>query len=406
MKKLLLVCLAGLFALPAFTQGNVGIGTTTPAITYKLHVHESNVGQDVSIGLTNSLTGPDILRGGRLRFFSSDFSIRNQEAVGNLDLITANNINFKTGNGNSTRMTVNQYGNVGIGISTPAEQLHVTQTADANKNVIYGYANQLSSGSDYQNTGVTGFGQGNGISGGFGYGFGIKGIGSLNSYGAVGVYAGLGTTIPQLTTPLNNAFYALYADVGTAAGNRYAGVFLNGNVGIGTTTPVEKIDVVGNIQTTGTIKGASHTFPAPKTYYYSMSGSDFIGKISLDDDERETIAGGGVFQVSGFAAGLTGALHLPHGAVITKMTVFFKDISATVDLQVGLRQNSSAFAMASISSSGIPGETSLFDNSISSSTIDNSLYAYTIDVDAIGGSWPNVSLILRKVIFEYTISSL
>lgn len=136
---------------------------------------------------------------------------------------------------------------VGIGTTTPQERLHVTQTSDDNKNTIYGYANQTSGTADFQNTGVAGFGQGNGVAGGFGFGFGVKGIGSLNSFGAVGVYAGLGTTIPQ-NNSIGGSFYSLYADAGIAAVNRYAGVFLNGNVGIGTTTPSFILDVADRIR--------------------------------------------------------------------------------------------------------------------------------------------------------------
>ncbi|MEO6405822.1 MAG: hypothetical protein ABIY51_08135 [Ferruginibacter sp.] len=138
--------------------------------------------------------------------------------------------------------------NVGIGTVTPSERLHVTQTADFDKNVIYGYANQSPVLADYQNTGVAGLGQGNGTAGvlGYGYGFGIKGIGSTNGYGAVGVYAALGTFIPSVA--LSNNYYALYADVRTAAANRYAGVFLNGNVGIGTTAPEYILDVADRMR--------------------------------------------------------------------------------------------------------------------------------------------------------------
>ncbi len=138
--------------------------------------------------------------------------------------------------------------NIGIGTTTPTERLHVIQTADANKNVIYGFANQLSSSVDYRNSGVTGFGQGNGVAGGggWGYGYGVKGIGSLGSYGAVGVYAGLGTST-IVNTNLGYNYYALYADVVTPAVNSYAAVFSNGNVGIGNLVPAYKLDLTGDI---------------------------------------------------------------------------------------------------------------------------------------------------------------
>lgn len=59
---------------------------------------------------------------------------------------------------------------VGIGTTIPQERLHVIHTGDVNKNAVYGFANQTSGSTDFQNTGVAGFGQGNGAPGGFGYG--------------------------------------------------------------------------------------------------------------------------------------------------------------------------------------------------------------------------------------------
>lgn len=178
----------------------------------------------------------------------------------------------------------------------------------------------------------------------------------------------------------------------------------NGNVGIGTPSPSERLDVIGNAEVSGSVKGASHIFPSPKTYYYSLSGSDILQKHWADQVERENISGGGVYIIGG-SGSLTAPLHLPHGATVTKMTVYFLDNSA-INLQVTLRRNSSSSAMASILSSGAPGETSLFDNTINNAVIDNSGSAYTIDLDPIGGPWPDVSLIVRRIVFDYTISSL
>jgi trimeric autotransporter adhesin len=48
--------------------------------------------------------------------------------------------------------------------------------------------------------------------------------------------------------------YGLYVDVGNGAGTKYAAVFQNGSVGIGTGTPVYALDVVGDVNVTGNFR--------------------------------------------------------------------------------------------------------------------------------------------------------
>jgi hypothetical protein len=133
-------------------NGQVAIGTNTPAPTGKLHIHDAIANQDVSLVMTNSLTGPNNLRGLRLRLLNSDITLSNYEPTGSINFSTAFN----------TRMTIDNAGNVGIGTSTPVSPLQVVTNASVDAVTV------LSGGSN------------------------VAGITSINNSGAntTGVYAG------------------------------------------------------------------------------------------------------------------------------------------------------------------------------------------------------------------------
>ncbi len=90
---------------------------------------------------------------------------------------------------------------------------------------------------------------------------------STTSYGTYSLLTNAATQYglwSSVTSAAAGTAYALYADAGTGAGTEYAGIFLNGNVGIGDTTPVATLTVgdtdlfqvagaTGNMTTAGDI---------------------------------------------------------------------------------------------------------------------------------------------------------
>lgn len=215
---------------------------------------------------------------------------------------TTDNNDATLGTNNIERMRVKSTtGNVGIGTANPSEKLHVYQNSNANKSSIFSEARQITTGVDYDNIAIKGYGR---AVPNWGYGVGVMGIGdSANSYFATGVYAHLGTTAPVLPTT-NQALFANGNNLGNA------GIFMGGNVGVSTQTPtLAKFQVDGMMgNTTALFRGNSTTSQGismvadwPGIYfnsYYngairSMSNSGFASIINTDQS-----SGGLVFQTT------------------------------------------------------------------------------------------------------------
>ena len=69
--------------------------------------------------------------------------------------------------------------------------------------------------------------------------------------GASGTDTAYGEYILVANNDATSTAYGLYVDAGTGAGTEYAAVFLNGNVGIGDTTPDAKLNIESTITTSG-----------------------------------------------------------------------------------------------------------------------------------------------------------
>jgi len=144
---------------------------------------------------------------------------------------------------------------------------------------------------------------------------------------------------------------------------------------------------------------AGHTHAG--TQYFVVGPTGFVPGSNVD--YYNTYGNGGAYIVSG-AGALVAPVHLPQGAVVTQMTVYFYDASAS-DLSVSFEyesMNGGFVGLGSVTTSGTPGYSSLIDTTISGNPIDNTAHSYLIY--AYSDAW-EFNLRIKAVVIQYTVSS-
>jgi hypothetical protein len=354
MKKF--VCVLLLFSFKNLSGQNVGIGTSSP---------------------TRPLSFPGLL-GKKISLYpgasgDAGFGVFNNELRIHSDYsgadITLGYDDFTLGF--TERMRIKGNGNIGIGTNNPFTTLHV-KSSNINPVIFDGASPMwLTLAEDGINRGYIGSYAGN------------------NEDVELGTYGGNITGAVHLTT--NNTPRLT--------------VINNGNTGIGLTNPSEKLQVAGNV------KADNFNYATPKTFYYSISPAAFKPQNSthnITSWDREAYYN--TTNVPGF---LTAPVYLPDGAVVTSATMYYYDNSSAADIFFYLcatPHGSNVFnTITSLTTSGTPGNSSLFTNSILNAVVNNQNNSYAIRIQSLtspfAADWPGSNLIIKAVVISYTMAS-
>jgi len=154
----------------------------------------------------------------------------------------------------------------------------------------------------------------------------ITGAKTLSSVAITG--GSINNTSIGTTTASTGAFTTLTATgYVTFDTNTFRVDSVNNRVGVGTTTPADKLDVVGNVQVSGDYK-----FTSPKTYYLQLPAAAFQQVVSATSGQwvvnsayGRVLANGGYYIV-----GAVAPINLPEGATISEYKCYYYD-NDTID---------------------------------------------------------------------------